>query len=134
MNSYRAEVAGLLGISVGFQCLGAIYTRDMAASNVVACDNIRALEKTVVERHKVKGSWKSVDLITQLLDIWSELPFQPTAKHMYGHRDDRVGPLTFLEHLNVRMDSVVKSIALRNLGRLQQIPQPLSLGYGTISV
>ena len=78
----------------------------MAAANVVACDNIRALEKTVVERHKVKGSWKSVDLITQLLDIWSELPFQPTAKHVYGHRDDRVGPLTFLEHLNVRMDSV----------------------------
>ena len=53
---------------------------------------------------------------------------------MYGHCDDRVGPLTFLEHLNVRMDSVAKSITLRNLGRSQQIPQPLSLGYGTISV
>jgi hypothetical protein len=74
-----------------------------------------------------------VDLITQLLDIWSVLLFQPTAKHVYGHRDDRVGP-TFLEHLNVRMDSVAKSIALRNLGRSQQIPQPLSLGYHTISV
>jgi len=53
---------------------------------------------------------------------------------VYGHCDDRVGPLTFLEHLNVRMDSVAKSITLRNLGRSQQIPQPLSLGYGTISV
>jgi len=42
LNSYRAELAGLLGISVGFQCLGAIYTRNMAAFNVVACDNIRA--------------------------------------------------------------------------------------------
>jgi len=86
MNSYQAELEGLLGIAVGFQCLGATYTRDMAATNVVACDNIRALEKTIVERHKVKGSWKSVDLITQLLDIWSELLFQPMVKHVYGHR------------------------------------------------
>jgi hypothetical protein len=134
LNSYRAQLAGLLVISVGFQCLGAIYPHDMVAANVVACDSIRALEKTAVERHKVKGSWKSVDLITQLLDIWRVLPFQPTAKHVYGHLDDRVGPLTFLEHLNVRMDLVAKSIVLRNLGRSQQIPQPLSLGYGTISV
>ena len=111
LNSYRAEFGGLLGISVGFQCLGAIYPRDMAAANVVACDNIWALEKTVVERHKVKGSWKSVDLITQLLDIWSDMPFQPKTVHVYGHRGDQIGPLPFFEHPNVRMDSVAKSVA-----------------------
>jgi len=42
---------------------------------LIACDNIRALEKMVVSRHTVKGEWKSVDLVTQLLDTWKELPF-----------------------------------------------------------
>jgi len=64
-------------------------------SIVIAYDNIRALEKTVVSRHKVKGAWKSADLVTQILDTWSEIPFQPLDTHVYGHQDERIGPLTF---------------------------------------
>ena len=32
-------------------------------------------------------------------------------QHVRGHQDDRIGPLTFLENLNVRMDLLAKSIA-----------------------
>ena len=95
---------------------------------VVACDNIRNLKKTVVGRDKVKVSWKRVDIITQLLDLWRDLPLSPHATHVYGHQDERIGPLTFLETLNVCM------VALNNLGRSQHL-LPLSIvGYGTVSV
>jgi hypothetical protein len=80
--------------------------------------------------YKVKGAWKCVDPVTELLDIWSELPFQPLATHVYGHRDERIGPLIFLESLN----SLAKSIAFRHLGQLQRLPQISCLGYGTITV
>lgn len=101
---------------------------------VVACDNIRNLKKTVVGCDKVKVSWKSVDLITQLLDLWRDLPLSPNTKHVYGHRDERIGPLTFLETLNVRMDSLAKRIAVNNLGQSQLLLPLSTVGYGTVIV
>jgi len=137
LNSYRAELAGLLGPAVGLQCLSPLAIAlepTLDNTMVVACDNIHALQKTVVSCDKVKVSWKSVDIITQLLDIWRDLPIYPRAMHVYGHRDERIGPLTFLETLNVRMDSLAKCIALNNLGQSQHL-LPLSIiGYVTVSV
>jgi len=137
LNSYRAELAGLLGPAVGLQCLSPLLiaaepTIDTAM--VVACDNIRALEKTVVHSDRVKVSWKSVDLITQLLDLWQTLPISPNTTHVYGHRDERIGPLTFLETLNVRMDSLAKRIAVNNLGQSQRLLPLSTVGYGTVII
>ena len=63
LNSYRAELAGLLGPAVVLQCLSPLliaFEPTLDNTMVVACDNIRALEKTVVSRDKVKVSWKSI--------------------------------------------------------------------------
>ena len=52
LNSYKTELVSLLGTAVGFQCLSPLLTRTddpQADSMVIACDNIRALEKMVVD-------------------------------------------------------------------------------------
>jgi len=137
LNFYRAELAGLLGPAVALQCLSPLLIAiepTLDTTLVVACDNIRALEKTVVSRDKVKVSWKSVDIITQLLDKWRDLPISPHAMHVYGHRDERIRPLTSLETLNVCMDSLAKRIALNNLGQSQRLLPLLIGGYDTVSV
>jgi hypothetical protein len=64
-------------------------------SLLTACDNLGALNKFGSRREKTKPALKSFDLITALLDIWHDIPVR-------GHQDDRIGPLTFLESLNVR--------------------------------
>jgi len=51
-------------------------------SNVVACNNIRALEKISVSCNKVKSSRQSVDLITQILDTSADIPFLPRPTHV----------------------------------------------------
>ena len=88
----------------------------------------------MVNSEKVKVSWKSVDLITQLLDLWKNLPITPNTTHIYGHRDERIGPLTFLETLNVRMDSLAKRIAVNNLGQSQLLLPLSTVGFGTVIV
>ena len=48
LNSYRAELAGLLGPAVGLQCLSPLLLAAEPITDtamVVACDNIRALKK-----------------------------------------------------------------------------------------
>ena len=72
LNSYRAELAGLLRPAVVLQCLSPLLVAlepTLDNTMVFACNNICALEKTAVSRDKVKVSWKSVGIIAQLLDL-----------------------------------------------------------------
>jgi len=99
---------------------------------LTTCDNLEALRKITVARIKVKTSWKSVDFISQILDIWSQQHCQPSPQHVYGHQDDKgMGPLTFVEHPNVRMDKLTKTLAIQSFGIPPSIPPAvLHLGLG----
>jgi len=90
---------------------------------LTACDNLEALQIITVARTKVKTTWKSVDFISQILDVWSQQHCQSSPQHVYGHQDDKgMGPLTFLEHLNVRMDKLTKTLAIRSFRIPPSIP------------
>jgi len=74
LNSYRCELGGLLGIADITKSLSSALPRGpFLLTN--ACDNLEAVKKIVellllVTKTKVQQMWKSVDLITQILDIW----------------------------------------------------------------
>jgi len=70
--------------------------------------------------------------ISQILDVWSQQHCQPSPQHVYGHQDDKgMGPLTFVEHLNVRMDKLAKTLAIRSFGMPPSIPPAvLHIGLG----
>ena len=56
-------------------------------------------------------------------------------QHVRGHQDDRIGPLTFLESLNVRMDLFAKSIAQTHIHNGWPALNTYStVGYGTITM
>jgi len=122
LNSYRTELGGLLGISVGIACLKHLLPTTKHYM-LTACDNLEALRKVTADRTRVKTTWKSVDIISQILDVWSTQHCTPAPQHVYGHQDDkRTGPLTFIEHLNVRMDKLAKSLAIRGFGHPPDTP------------
>ena len=100
-----------------------------------ACNNLEAVKKIVVPKATVQQTWKSVDLIAQILDIWQLQTGKPIPRHVYAHQDDkRMGPLSFLEHLNVKMDHLAKRIAVSNFTRPPRTMPPSSIGLGTIRV
>jgi len=131
LNSYRCELGGLLGIGIGTVCLKNLLPTSRQYM-LTACDNLEALRKIRVARTKVKTSWKSVDFISQILDVWSQQHCQPSPQHVYGHQDDKgMGPLTFVEHLNVRMDKLAKTLAIRSFAIPPSIPPAvLHIGLG----
>ena len=52
-----------------------------------------------------------------------------------GHQDYRIGPLTFLESLNVRMDLLAKSIAQTHIHNgCPALNTYSTVGYGTITI
>jgi len=52
-----------------------------------------------------------------------------------GHQDYRIGPLTFLESLNVRMDLLAKSIAQTHIHNgCPALNTYSTVGYGTITM
>jgi len=127
LNSYRCELGGLLGIGVGTACLKNLLPI-IPHFMLTAYDNLEALRKITADRHKVKTTWKSVDFISQILDVWSHQHCKPSPQHVYGHQDDkRTGPLTFVEHLNVQMDRLAKSLAIPSFGNLPSIPPAVPL-------
>jgi len=93
------------------------------------CDNLEAVKKIVVPKTKVQQMWKSVDLITQILNIWQLQQGKPIPTHVYAHQDDKcMGPLSFLENLNCRMDHLAKRIAISYFTQpLRNLP-PSSIG------
>jgi len=99
---------------------------------LTACDNLEDLRKITVARTKVKTSWKSVNFISQILDVWSQQHCQPSPQHVYSHQDNKgMGPLTFVEHLNVHMDKLAKILAIQSFGIPPSIPPAvLHLGLG----
>ena len=118
MNPYRCKLGGLLGIGIGISSTHFMLT---------ACNNLEALRKITASHAKVKTTWTSVDLITQILDIWQHRHCQPTPQHVYGHQGDKhMGLLPFVEHLNIRTDKLAKSIAIRGFGTVP----PLLLALG----
>ena len=127
LNSYRCELGALLGIGVGTACLKNLLPTTKHFM-ITACDNLEALRKSTVDRTKVKTTWKSVDLISQILDVWSNQHCTQLPQHVYGHQDDkRTGPLTFVEQLNVRMDKLAKTLAIRSFGQVVSIPSAVPL-------
>jgi len=155
LNSYRCELGRLLGIGIGIACLKNLLPARRhfmltACDNLealrkitvrrhfmlTACDNLEALRKITVARTKVKTSWKSVDFISQILDVWSQQHCQPSPQHVYGHQDDKgMAPLTLVECLNVCMDKVAKTLAIRSFGRTPAIPTAVPLiGLGQVVI
>ncbi len=51
---------------------------------LTAYDNLEALQKIRVAQQKVKTSWKSVDLISQILDIWNHQHCKPSTQHIFN--------------------------------------------------
>ena len=80
LNSYRCELGGLLGIADITKSLSSALPREpFLLTN--ACDNLEAVKKIVVPKTKVQQTWKSVDLITQILDIWQLQQGKPVPTH-----------------------------------------------------
>jgi len=134
LNSYRCELGGLLGIADITKSLSSALPRGpFLLTN--ACDNLEAVKKIVVPKTKVQQTWKSVDLITQILDILQLQQGKPIPTHVYVHQDDkRMGPQSFLECLNCRMDHLAKSIAISHFTQPPRNLPPSLLGLGTILV
>jgi hypothetical protein len=100
-----------------------------------SCDNLGALNKVGSPRAKTKPALKTFDLITALLDTWHDIPVVTRPQHVRGHQDDHVGPLTFLESLNVRMDLLAKSIAQAHIHNGCPAHNTFStVGYGMITI
>jgi hypothetical protein len=127
-----------LGGQVGIvSCLKSLQQEfdGQETSLLTACDNLGALNKVGSRRDKTKPALKSFDLITALLDIWHDIPVVARPQHVRGHQDDRIGPLTFLESLNVRMDLLAKSIAQTHIRNgCPDLPTSSTVGYGTITI
>jgi hypothetical protein len=110
-SAYRSEVGGLVGIAVCLTSLSS-HLNHTEPPITTACDGLSALKKVHATKEMVKPSWKHVDLLTGLIDLFENLPMKARLEHVLGHQDDVGRPLTLLERINVRMDSIAKTIAL----------------------
>ena len=138
-DPYRSELGGLLGMAV---CLSSMATLIGPSANAIttscavttACDGLSALQKVNIRKETVKPTWKNFDLITPLVDLWTDMPFPTKLQHVLGHQDNVNRPLTLLEKLNVQMDARAKHIALNHLHyRTHQISEQHA-GYGKIFI
>lgn len=103
---------------------------------IVGCDGLSALDKIGIPQSTVRTNVKDADLISYAVDLVENSKFTLHKRHVYGHKDKSqfYGPLTFLEHLNCRMDNLAKNIACSTIPPTNHIPatSTVTIGLGTI--
>ena len=109
-DSYRSEVAGLIGGSAALSLLLPLLPTH-ADTYIIGCDNKAAIGHLAKPKPTFKSKWNHGDLTSLLIQIWDDMPITPTARHIKGHRDDHYGPHSALETMNIHMDKLAKACA-----------------------
>ena len=131
-DSYRSELAGLIGGSAAFKCLHKISPHP-SQPFTVACDRKAALGHLHSPSSYLKSKWNHSDLVSMLLCIWRDNPYSPRPTHVKGHQDQIYGPRTVLEHLNILMDRDAKCYANR-FQPIQTHGPYNSMGFGLVTI
>ena len=73
-------------------------------------------------------------MIAIITDLWEKSNFNFVREHVFAHQDDLARPLSMLEKLNCRMDTLAKDIAREEM-RIPQVGSLLrnSVGLGSIT-
>jgi hypothetical protein len=107
-GSYRSELSGLNGITLGVYVLCEFYKIDQGAIEV-ACDGITALERGFDEAHNPSISAPQFDVILGIRNIRARCPICWKHRHVKGHQEDSHS--IFLDGwalLNIDMDLAAK--------------------------
>jgi hypothetical protein len=83
-GSYRSELSGLYGITLGVYALCEFYKIDQGAIEV-GCDGITALERGFDEAKNPSISAQHFDLILAIRDIRARCPTHWKHRHVKGH-------------------------------------------------
>jgi hypothetical protein len=86
-GSYRSELSGLYGITLGVYALCEFYKINQGAIEV-GCDCITALERRFDEAQNSSISAQHFDVILAIRNIRARYPIRWKYRHVKGHQDD----------------------------------------------
>ncbi len=120
-NSYRSELAGLLGISGLIWGLWTLSKNTQLSSApptiwdiIVACDGKSALATSLLaDPARLSSRFKHFDILSMIMGFWKQLPCSSFPVHVQSHLDDHcpIESLNRLERLNVEVDHHAKRFA-----------------------
>ena len=123
-DSHRAELAGLYAIFVLVECIVSLHQLT-SGSILIGCDNQSAIGSCDQDfiphtRHQ------NFDFLHAIRSFLLRSPLTWHAQHIHGHQDTKNPgkPLTFLEQLNVHMDSLAKSYWFHIVSNSTIMPSP----------
>ena len=109
-DSYRSEVAGLIGSSAVLLALLPIF-QSHAPEYTGACDNESTLLNLSPSHHPDKPKWRHCDFVSILKHLWQDIPCNPCPVHVCRHQDKQPGERTPLERINIHLDKRAKVCA-----------------------
>ena len=74
------------------------------------------------DKQYIRCSSKHIDMIAIITDLWEKSDFSFVKEHAFARQDDLTRPLSMLEKLSCRMDTLTKNIVHEEI----RIPQ---VGY-----
>ena len=111
-GTYRAEYSGIVGILTTVNILCKQYSTTPGAVTL-RCDVLSALQIIMFETKEIyTPNSEHSDIMSSTLQLNTILPIEIKATHILGYQDNHVvfENLYRLEHMKVRIDTMVKSI------------------------
>ena len=132
-SAYRSELGALVGCFL-LRWILSIATNS-SPNVVVACDNDKALQKSITDQDFVKIGWKHSDLISAITDIRGSVEGNIAIEYVKGHSDSEKAwdELSMIEKLNVKADEEAKLCRARLTNHVHRSPR-WNLGYGQVII
>ena len=111
INSYSAELWGLLGISVALWALE--KAADISGSLVIACDGMSALQQSLITYpDTLTAKAQHFDLISAIMGYWRQMKCSAIPTWVEAHLDDHMDRMSMprLNKLNAERDDGAKRI------------------------
>ena len=113
-STYRSELGGLYGLTLGFYALWRI--RPTSSNVLIACDGIGALKKSLAsEPARLTTNCLHFDFISSIMKYWTLMEQKQFPVHVRGHMDNVRSSLSQLESMNVDMDHLAQARAIHHM-------------------
>ena len=109
-NSYMGKLWGQRRIMCTIKIMESIVGSTTLVVNV--CNNISALKWSTIHPEAVELTWKQVDLISRLSDVYQSMDSGMYLVHVHRHQNSGIPESTLipLAYLNIQLDTIAEHI------------------------
>ena len=107
-SSLRSEHCGVLAVLIMIESIEKAYGIEHSGKVTIYTDSMTVVQRIKEETREMNFANTDYDLWSMSMSILGKIKTSVRIEHVKAHQDEKVGPLTFEQYYNVKVDLLAK--------------------------